>query len=226
DSKLVTSLPGFDGRLPFRLHTGYVEVDPGTELFYYFVESEAGGEGNPFLLWLTGGDRCSAFSGLAYEIGPVRFVLQPYNGSLPRLHINPNSWTKVAHILFVDSPVGAGFSFSKQPKGYEVGDVSSSLQLHNFLIKWFSDHPTYLKNPFYIGGDSYAGKLVPYIAHIISQEVLKQEIVPTLILRYHNDIIIAGCFSDNTKYHKSLSYTPSVSNYSSLKWMYLELKYI
>ncbi|KAF7037448.1 hypothetical protein CFC21_048400 [Triticum aestivum] len=171
DSKLVTSLPGFDGRLPFRLHTGYVEVDPGTELFYYFVESEAGGEGNPFLLWLTGGDRCSAFSGLAYEIGPVRFVLQPYNGSLPRLHINPNSWTKVAHILFVDSPVGAGFSFSKQPKGYEVGDVSSSLQLHNFLIKWFSDHPTYLKNPFYIGGDSYAGKLVPYIAHIISQGI-------------------------------------------------------
>ncbi|KAM3333115.1 hypothetical protein ACQJBY_028306 [Aegilops geniculata] len=106
-----------------------------------------------------------------YSAGPVRFVLEPYNGSLPRLHINPNSWTKVAHILFVDSPVGAGFSFSKQPKGYEVGDVSSSLQLHDFLIKWFSDHPTYLKNPFYIGGDSYAGKLVPYIAHIISQGI-------------------------------------------------------
>ncbi|VAH80754.1 unnamed protein product [Triticum turgidum subsp. durum] len=171
DSKLVTTLPGFDGRLPFRLHTGYVEVDQGTELFYYFVESEAGGEGDPFLLWLTGGDHCSVFSGLAYEIGPIRFVLEPYNGSLPRLHINPNSWTKVAHILFVDSPVGAGFSFSKQPKGYEVGDVSSSLQLHDFLIKWFSDHPKYLKNPFYIGGDSYAGKLVPYIVHIISQGI-------------------------------------------------------
>ncbi|KAI5003177.1 hypothetical protein ZWY2020_030337 [Hordeum vulgare] len=171
DSKLVTSLPGFDGRLPFRLHTGYVEVDQGTELFYYFVESEARGEGDPFLLWLTGGDRCSSFSGLAYEIGPIRFVLEPYNGSLPRLHINPNSWTKVAHILFVDSPVGAGFSFSKQPEGYEVGDVSSSLQLHDFLIKWFSDHPKYLKNPFYLGGDSYAGKLVPYIAHIISQGI-------------------------------------------------------
>lgn len=171
DSKLVTSLPGFHGRLPFRLHTGYVEVDQGTELFYYFVESEARGEGDPFLLWLTGGDYCSVLSGLAYEIGPIRFVLEPYNGSLPRLHINPNSWTKVAHILFVDSPVGAGFSFSKQPKGYEVGDVSSSLQLHDFLIKWFSDHPKYLKNPFYIGGDSYAGKLVPYIAHIISQGI-------------------------------------------------------
>ncbi|KAI4964818.1 hypothetical protein ZWY2020_059508 [Hordeum vulgare] len=131
-----------------------------------FVESEARGEGDPFLLWLTGGDRCSSFSGLAYEIGlssiqptscrsHFRFVLSPTMAAYTRLHINPNSWTKVAHILFVDSPVGAGFSFS----------------LHDFLIKWFSDHPKYLKNPFYLGGDSHAGKLVPYIAHIISQGI-------------------------------------------------------
>lgn len=173
DSKSVTSLPGFHGRLPFHLETGYVEVDKdnGAELFYYFVESQAGGEEDPFLLWLTGGDHCSVFSGLAYEIGPIRFVLEPYNGTLPRLQYNPNSWTKVAHVLFVDSPVGAGFSFSRQPKGYEVGDLSASLQLHEFLIKWFSKHPMYLANPFYIGGDSYAGKIVPYIAQKISEGI-------------------------------------------------------
>uniref|UniRef100_A0ACD6A0L2 Uncharacterized protein n=2 Tax=Avena sativa TaxID=4498 RepID=A0ACD6A0L2_AVESA len=168
NSKLVTSLPGFHGRLPFNLHTGYMEVDEGTELFYYFVESESKA---PFLLWLTGGDRCSVFSGLANEIGPIRFVVEPYDGSIPRLQVNPNSWTKVAHILFVDSPVGAGFSYSRRPEGYEVGDVSSSVQIHDFLIKWFSDHPKYLQSPFYIGGDSYAGKLVPFIAHIISQGI-------------------------------------------------------
>jgi hypothetical protein len=42
---------------------------------------------------------------------------------------------QVAHILFVDSPTGAGFSFSKQPQGYDVGEVLTSLQLHDFLIK-------------------------------------------------------------------------------------------
>ncbi|KAL6615448.1 hypothetical protein ACP70R_037718 [Stipagrostis hirtigluma subsp. patula] len=174
--RVVTSLPGFDGRLPFHLETGYVEVDEdnGAELFYYFIQSEAaagGDEETPFLLWLTGGHRCSVFSGLAYEIGPVRFVVAPYNGSLPRLRYDPNTWTKVSHILFVDSPVGAGFSFSKHPKGYEVGDVLSSLQLHEFLIKWFSDHPEYLVNPFYIGGDSYAGKLVPFLTQKISEGI-------------------------------------------------------
>jgi carboxypeptidase C (cathepsin A) len=82
---------------------------------------------------------------------------------------NTKGMSQVAHILFVDSPVGAGFSFSTKPEGYQVGDVSSSLQIHDFLIKWFSDHPKYHQNSFYIGGDSYAGKLIPFIAHIISQ---------------------------------------------------------
>ncbi|OEL26339.1 Serine carboxypeptidase-like 19 [Dichanthelium oligosanthes] len=171
--RVVTSLPGYeDGPLPFHLETGYVEVDRenGAELFYYFVESESGNDA-PFLFWLTGGDRCSVFSGLAYEIGPIRFVLEPYNGSLPRLRYNQNAWSKVSHILFVDSPVGAGFSFSREPKGYDVGDISASLQLYDFLIKWFNDHPEFLANPFYIGGDSYAGKLVPFLAQIISEGI-------------------------------------------------------
>lgn len=42
---------------------------------------------------------------------------------------------QVSHILFVDSPVGAGFSFSRDPKGYDVGDISSTQQLRDFLIK-------------------------------------------------------------------------------------------
>ncbi|KAM0841899.1 hypothetical protein ACQ4PT_058724 [Festuca glaucescens] len=70
-SKVVTTLPGFDGLLPFHLESGYVVVDEvnDAELFYYFAESEAGGKDAPFLLWLTGGDHCSVLSGLALGIG-------------------------------------------------------------------------------------------------------------------------------------------------------------
>ena len=48
-----------------------MDEDAGVELFYYFVRSESESESGdaPFLFWLTGGDRCSVFSGLAYEIG-------------------------------------------------------------------------------------------------------------------------------------------------------------
>ncbi|TVU25626.1 hypothetical protein EJB05_28129, partial [Eragrostis curvula] len=173
EQNIVTSLPGFDGVLPFRLETGYVTVDEdnGAELFYYFIQSEADPRRDPVLLWLTGGHRCSVFSGLVFEIGPVKFITEPYDGSLPRLRYNPYSWTKAANILFVDSPVGAGFSFSRNPEGYDVGDVSSSLHLKKFLAKWFSDHPDFLTNPFYIGGDSYAGKVVPYLVQKISEDI-------------------------------------------------------
>ncbi|TVU25641.1 hypothetical protein EJB05_28145, partial [Eragrostis curvula] len=171
ERKQVTALPGFNGALPFSLETGYVAVDEenGAELFYYFIESEGDPGSDPVLLWLTGGDRCTVFSGLVYEIGPVKFIIEPYNGTLPQLRYNPYSWTKAASILFVDSPVGAGFSFSRNPKGYNVGDVSSSLQLVTFLTKWFTDHPSYITNPFYIGGDSYAGKVVPFLVQKISE---------------------------------------------------------
>uniref|UniRef100_A0A0E0F581 Serine carboxypeptidase-like 19 n=1 Tax=Oryza meridionalis TaxID=40149 RepID=A0A0E0F581_9ORYZ len=158
----ITSLPGLDGALPSLLETGV----------YYFVESEGDPGRDPVVLWLTGGHRCSVLSGLVFEIGPVELVREPYDGiSLPRLRRNPNSWTKVASILFVDSPVGAGFSFSRDPNGYHVGDVSASLQLVQFLYKWFSAHEDYLPNPFYLGGGSYAAKLVPFITQKISEGI-------------------------------------------------------
>ncbi|VAI02058.1 serine carboxypeptidase-like 13 isoform X4 [Triticum aestivum] len=170
---VVTHLPGFDGPLPFNLETGYVgvEEEAGAELFYYFVESERSPGTDPLLLWLTGGPRCSVIMGLAFEIGPLKFVLAPYSGGLPELVYNPYSWTKMANILLLDSPVGSGFSFARDPKGYDVGDYSSSSQVQTFLNKWFTDHPQYLSNPFYIGGDSYAGKVIPLIGQGISEGI-------------------------------------------------------
>uniref|UniRef100_A0A0D3FNM8 carboxypeptidase D n=1 Tax=Oryza barthii TaxID=65489 RepID=A0A0D3FNM8_9ORYZ len=138
-SSVITHLPGFHGRLPFHLETGYVGVDEetGTELFYYFVESERSPSTGPVILWLTGGPGCSGFSGVVFEVGPMKYVLEPYNGSLPRLVYNQYSWTQMASILFLDTPVGSGFSYAHDPKGYNVGDISSSLQVVTFLKKGY-----------------------------------------------------------------------------------------
>ncbi|PHU20670.1 Serine carboxypeptidase-like 17 [Capsicum chinense] len=92
----VKFLPGFEGPLPFELETGYIGVGDheDAQLFYYFIKSESNPESDPVLLWITGGPGCSALSGLIYEIGPITFEPVEYNGCLPKMILNPYSWTE------------------------------------------------------------------------------------------------------------------------------------
>ncbi|XP_022768628.1 serine carboxypeptidase-like 13 isoform X2 [Durio zibethinus] len=167
----VKFLPGFEGPLPFELETGYVGVDDSedVQLFYYFVKSERNPAEDPLLLWLTGGPGCSAFSGLVFEIGPLNFKADvEYNGSLPTLVSNPYSWTKVSNVIFIDSPVGTGFSYATNNLAARTGDFKQVHHLHQFLRKWLMDHPDFISSPVYVSGDSYSGIPIPVLAQEIS----------------------------------------------------------
>ncbi|CAN4092176.1 unnamed protein product [Withania somnifera] len=157
----VKFLPGFEGPLPFELETGYVGVGDSedVQLFYYFIKSESNPESDPVLLWITGGPGCS---------GPITFEAVEYNGSLPKMILNPYSWTEVASVIFLDLLVGTGFSYSRTSEVLQSSDIQSSDHAYQFVRKWFVDHPGFLRNPLYIGGDSYSGMVVPIITQIIS----------------------------------------------------------
>ncbi|RWR82485.1 putative Serine carboxypeptidase-like protein 7 [Cinnamomum micranthum f. kanehirae] len=150
----VRYLPGFNGPLPFYMETGYVGVGESDEdqLFYYFVKSETNPREDPLVVRVPGGPGCSVSSPLIIEY-------KEYNGSIPGLLLNPHSWTKIANIIFVDSPVRTGFSYSKGNK--KSGDFKASKELYQFLRKWLDDHPEFLSNPLYIAGCSYSGLIVP-----------------------------------------------------------------
>ncbi|KAK4352209.1 hypothetical protein RND71_027727 [Anisodus tanguticus] len=179
----VKFLPGFQEPLPFQLETGYVGVGDkeDVQLFYYFIKSESNPESDPLMLWITGGPGCSALSGLIYEIGPITFKPVEYNGSLSTMILNPYSWTKVASIIFLDFPVGTGFSYARTPAALQSSDLQASDHAYQFLRKmldqyqWFDDHPEFLRNPLYVGGDSYSGMVVPIITQIIA---IKNEMEP------------------------------------------------
>ncbi|XP_031480549.1 serine carboxypeptidase-like 17 [Nymphaea colorata] len=169
-SRLIRFLPGFDGPLPFELYTGYISVGmrEETHLFYYFIKSEKSPAQDPLLLWLTGGPGCSAFSGIALEIGPMKFEEREYNGSLPRLVLNPYSWTKVSNVIFLDAPTGTGFSYSNTKEDYLTGDFKASNDNYMFLVKWLHEFPEFRSNPFYVGGDSYSGLPIPFLVQQIA----------------------------------------------------------
>ncbi|KAK3157290.1 hypothetical protein QOZ80_2AG0118790 [Eleusine coracana subsp. coracana] len=163
---VIKHIKGFEGPLPFHLETGYVEVDEehGARLFYYFIESERNPANDPLILWITGGPGCSALSGLLFEIGPLKFDVAGYTEGFPRLVYFEDSWTKASNVIFLDAPVGTGFSYSVEEAGYNVSLTGSGRQHHVFLRKWLAEHPEFVSNPLYIGGDSYSGYTVPVTA--------------------------------------------------------------
>ncbi|XP_057727577.1 serine carboxypeptidase-like 1 [Arachis stenosperma] len=170
---IVQSLPGFQGPLPFVLETGYVgvgetEEEQDGEVFYYFIHSENNPKEDPLLLWLTGGPGCSALSGLVFEVGPLSFINEEYNGSLPNLVLKPQSWTKVSSVIFVDLPVGAGFSYAKTERAVHQSTRKVVQDAHQFIRKWLVDHPEFQSNEVYIAGDSVSGLPIPAIVEEIS----------------------------------------------------------
>ncbi|PIN23061.1 Sinapoylglucose--sinapoylglucose O-sinapoyltransferase [Handroanthus impetiginosus] len=164
---VIEYLPGFPGKLPFKLATGYIGVGEKDEvqLFYYFFESEGNPEEDPLMLWLNGGPGCSSIYGVVYEIGP--FTIDPLSsdGNLPSLMLREHSWTKMANIIFLDQPVGAGFSYATTPEAFHSNDTYATELDYEFLKKWLISHPKYINNPVYIGGDSYSGITVPLVAN-------------------------------------------------------------
>ncbi|CAH2052304.1 unnamed protein product [Thlaspi arvense] len=164
ESALVTNLPGFNGTFPSKHYAGYVAIDKerSKNLWYYFVESERNASRDPVVLWLNGGPGCSSMDGFVYEHGPFNFELKKTNK--PHLHLNRYSWSKVSNIIYLDSPVGVGYSYSKDTSDYTTNDTETATDTYAFLVEWFKMFPEFQPNPFYISGESYAGIYVPTLA--------------------------------------------------------------
>nr|XP_017224283.1 PREDICTED: serine carboxypeptidase-like 12 isoform X3 [Daucus carota subsp. sativus] len=166
---IIENLPGFDGPLPFKLETGYTGIGErdDIQIFYYFVESERNPREDPVVIWIPGGPGCSTLRTFFYQHGPLKFNYMKSTGKKMMLELNPYSWTKVSNVLYLDTPVGAGFSYARTSNALKSSDTISSKHVYDFLRKWFNDHPGFMSNPVYIGGVSYSGIVVP----IITQEI-------------------------------------------------------
>uniref|UniRef100_A0A8R7UJJ3 Carboxypeptidase n=1 Tax=Triticum urartu TaxID=4572 RepID=A0A8R7UJJ3_TRIUA len=73
-----------------------------------------------------------------------------------------------ANVLFLESPVGVGFSYSNTTSEYDLsGDKRTARDVFVFLLNWLKRFPEYKGRPFYISGESYAGHYVPQLAATI-----------------------------------------------------------
>lgn len=171
----VSKLPGQDFNVSFAHYSGYVTVNEaaGRALFYWFFEAVEDPASKPLVLWLNGGPGCSSIAyGVAEEIGPFHVEKDGKN-----LYLNPYSWNQAANILFIDSPVGVGYSYSNTSSDHQNnGDKRTAADSLSFLLKWVERFPQYKGRDLYITGESYAGHYVPQLSQaIVRYNFVKQD---------------------------------------------------
>jgi carboxypeptidase C (cathepsin A) len=74
----------------------------------------------------------------------------------------------LANILYIESPVGVGFSYS-DTKNYKCDDDRTAQESLGAIEVFYQMFPEFLKNKFFITGESYAGVYVPTLAEAILQ---------------------------------------------------------
>lgn len=70
---------------------------------------------------------------------------------------NPYSWHTKYNLIFIDNPVGTGFSFT-DADGYCQNITQVAKQLYSGLSQFFHLFPWLASNPFYITGLVYTSK--------------------------------------------------------------------
>ncbi|KAL3849526.1 hypothetical protein ACJIZ3_011408 [Penstemon smallii] len=133
------------------------------KMFYFFFESRNNRSNEPVVVWLTGGPGCSGSLALFYENGPFHIA---NNLSLVW---NNFGWDKVSNLIYVDQPIGTGFSYTSSKQDLRKSSESASVDFYDFLLAFFRKHPRLRKNDFYITGESYAGHYIPAFSARIHQ---------------------------------------------------------
>jgi len=103
----------------------------------------------------NGGPGCSSLSGLLSENGPFTWE----SGTIAPTQ-NPYTWVNLTNMMWVEQPVGVGFSQG-------VPNITNEVELGQEFIgfyKSFVDAFQVQNRKVYLTGESYGGFYVPYIA--------------------------------------------------------------
>ncbi|KAA1472748.1 alpha/beta-hydrolase [Dentipellis sp. KUC8613] len=166
----VSNKTGDDRVLCTLTRTGLLQ-----QLFFWYWPSAQSTESDSFTIWLNGGPGCSSLAGFLQENGPISF--KP-GAQAPTA--NQYAWTEASDVIWIDQPVGTGFSVGTQDIQDE-NDLAD--EFYGFLTQFYSVFPELAKKKLYITGESYAvdvvGMYIPYIAtRILQASAAEQAALP------------------------------------------------
>jgi carboxypeptidase C (cathepsin A) len=144
-----------------KLETGSIVVKGNNSTIFYvlFKARTPKSENPPLILWIAGGPGCSGMYAAWAEVGPYNVTEMPD----PQLVSNPYSWTQYNDVLFIDQPVGVGYSKANADADLCTTTSCNAYDIMVFLNKFGTLHPQYTNSNFYIAGVSYGGHTVPQL---------------------------------------------------------------
>ncbi|CAM1508949.1 Fc.00g026880.m01.CDS01 [Cosmosporella sp. VM-42] len=129
--------------------------DPDSEYYFWFQPSRNPAAKKEIVIWLNGGPGCSSLEGFLQENGPF---LWQYGTFKPVA--NPWAWHHLTNMVWVEQPVGTGFSTGNITAKDEADIARQFMGFWKNFVKTF----TLQGYKVYISGESYAGMYCPYIA--------------------------------------------------------------
>eukprot|EP00055_Hartaetosiga_balthica_P010143 m.42338 g.42338 ORF g.42338 m.42338 type:complete len:462 (+) comp7054_c1_seq1:2002-3387(+) len=169
DASKVTGIGNFTS------YAGFYTVNATTDnnLFVWYFPSQDGNQSAPLLIWLQGGPGGASTFGLFSEIGP--FSVDENNV----LHERDTTWNSNYSLLFIDNPVGAGYSYTGTGKGFATNSkVDVARDLFACLQGVYSTFPNLKSVDLYITGESYAGHYIPAFGAYIHDQNANGASVP------------------------------------------------
>lgn len=141
-------------------------------LHYTTAEGVSSPTDRPLILWLQGGPGSSSTGYGNFEIlGPLDLQLEERNFT----------WIKSHNVLFVDNPVGTGYSYVDNYKFLSKTNQQVSRDLIELLRGFYEAQPEFINVPLYIFGESYGGKMGVEFARDLYNEIKADKIKSNLV---------------------------------------------
>lgn len=138
--------------------SGYADLTSSQSIWFWFFAARNNPDTAPLSIWLNGGPGSSSMIGLFQEMGPCRI-----NQDEATVSRNAYSWNEYSNMLFIDQPVGVGYSYGDTVVGTSN---DAAIALWKMLQIWFADakFSKYASRDFAIWTESYGGHYGPTIA--------------------------------------------------------------
>jgi cathepsin A (carboxypeptidase C) len=86
------------------------------------------------------------------------------NETTGQVYQNPYAWNQKANLLYVDNPVGTGFSYADYTQDMVTDEEEVAKQLIQFMLEFYQAFPQYASLELIIAGESYGGHYTPFTA--------------------------------------------------------------